>query len=234
MSTTPQLRRAMLTPQQLVHAYNPSTSAIRTRAPATTATASRSITTTSRSRIGGYVALWDSLSGDLGGFREKIRQGAFARTLESARRGETDVLFFVEHDSRAILGRLAAGNLKLREDAYGLAFELTLPPTTLGRDTATLVASGILRGCSFSFSIVHEHWDKSAGRSIRELRDVRLFECSVVSTPAYSATSVSAIRGRPDTAYWTAARLRARVGRTHEAGLARAQQRSMAGGLQWR
>lgn len=230
MSTTPQLRRAMLTPQQLVHAYGQPSPA-RPVAPAAT---TRSLGSPSVGRIGGYVALWDSLSGDLGGFREKIRKGAFARTLESARRGETDVLFFVEHDSRAILGRLAAGNLKLREDAYGLAFELTLPPTTLGRDTATLVASGILRGCSFSFSIVNEHWEKSAGRSIRELRDVRLFECSVVSTPAYSATSVSAIRGQPNTAYWTAARLRARVGRTQASGLARAQQRSTSGGVQWR
>jgi len=231
MSTPQQLRRAVLTPEQLVSAYGPGTSATRAVAPAK---ATRSVSPAGPGRIGGYVALWNSLSGDLGGFRERIRPGAFARTLELVKKKEADVLALVEHDSRGILGRLSAGNLALYEDSHGLAFTLELPPTTLGRDTATLVARGILAGCSFAFSVVQEHWEKSGGQSIRELREVRLFECSIVSTPAYGQTSVSTIRSKADSAYWTAARLRAKAGRVHQSGLVLAQQRSVAGGIQWR
>ncbi len=228
--STPQLRRAALTPAQLVSAYGSQPQATRAAPPATT----RSITSAGPGRVGGYVALWNSLSGDLGGFREKLKRGAFTRSLELVKEKKADVLFFVEHDSRAILGRLSAGNLALYEDSHGLAFTLELPPTTLGRDTATLVSRGILKGCSFAFSPVHEHWEKVAGESIRELSEVRLFECSIVSTPAYASTSVTAIRSKADSAYWTAARLRARTGHAHYAGVALAKQRSVTGGIQWR
>lgn len=61
MSTIPQLRRAMLTPEQVARA---NTAPARAATPAAVA-ATRSPTATSANRVGGYVALWDSLSGDL-------------------------------------------------------------------------------------------------------------------------------------------------------------------------
>ena len=110
----PGLRRAMLTPEQRLQPSRPAT--LR----ATSLVATKSTSSTSPGRLGGYVALWDSLSGDLGGFREKIARGAFSRTLAEAKDGQADVLAFVEHDSRAVLGRLAAKNLELVEDSHGL------------------------------------------------------------------------------------------------------------------
>jgi hypothetical protein len=224
----PGIRRAMLTPEQR---FQPPPAAKLRSAPLV---AAKSTSSTSPGRLGGYVALWDSLSGDLGGFREKIARGAFSRTLNEAKDGQADVLAFVEHDSRAVLGRLVAKNLELVEDSHGLRFTLTLPDTLLARDTLTLVRSGVLRGCSFAFSVIREGWDKTTSGSVRTLKDVRLFECSIVSTPAYAKTSVSSLRGKPDAAFWTAAKLRAAAGVAHRSGVLIAQRRSVKNGVEWR
>ena len=200
----------------------------------TTLRASTSKEFVSPGRLGGYVALFDSLSGDLGGFREKIQRGAFSRSLADAKAGTGDVLCFVEHDSRAVLGRLVAKNLELVEDGVGLRFVLTLPDTTLARDTLALVRAGVLRGCSFAFAVVRDSWDKTLGGSIRTLKDVRLVECSIVSSPAYARTSVSSLRGQPDACFWAAAKLRASAGVAHRSGTLIAQKRSVKNGVEWR
>jgi HK97 family phage prohead protease len=220
----------MLTPEQRLQSITPTATVARSGP----LVAARSTSSTSPGRLGGYVALWESLSGDLGGFREKISRGAFSRTLADAKAGQADVLAFVEHDSRAVLGRLVAKNFELVEDGNGLRFTLTLPDTQLARDTLTLVRSGVLRGCSFAFAVVRDSWDKESTGSVRTLKDIRLFECSIVSTPAYAKTSVSALRGQPNAAFWTAARLRAVAAVAHRSGLLIAQRRSVKNGVEWR
>jgi len=129
------------------------------------------------------------------------------------RRGEHDVLALTEHDTKNLLGRLTAGNLTLTEDAVGLRFVLELPDTQLGRDVRELVGRGILRGMSFSFAIVRDSWAKGeGGRSRRTVHDLTMFEVSVVGSPAYPSTSVSATRSARsagDDAFWLASRLRA-------------------------
>jgi HK97 family phage prohead protease len=146
-------------------------------------------------------------------FIEQIAPGAFRSTLARVKAGEADILALTEHSTNNLLGRMSAGNLTLVEDAVGLRFTLELPDTQLGRDVRELVGRGILRGMSFSFSVTKDSWTKGDdGRSRRTVHDLTLFEVSVVSTPAYPSTSVSATRSLRSTtsdAFWTAARLRA-------------------------
>src|SRR5688572_16787467 len=74
-------------------------------------------------KIRGYAAMFDAWSEKLFGlFREKIRAGAFAKTIQ-----EADIRALVNHDPNYILGRNRAGTLSLREDGRGLAVEI-LPP----------------------------------------------------------------------------------------------------------
>lgn len=138
-------------------------------------------------KLSGYVARFDEPA-DLGEFIEVIRPGAFARTLtaDSAR----NIRAIYEHDGRALLGRHGAGTLRLVEDSVGLAFELDLPDTTLGRDLAHLIERGDVAGCSFGFLPVRDTWIEQDGRAVRELRDVDLFEVTITASPAYDATNV--------------------------------------------
>jgi len=139
----------------------------------------------------GHAAVFDSLSIDLGGFREIIAPGAFRRTI---REGNQFAIHY--HDYADLLGSTRSGTLKLSEDPRGLCFELAVPDTSLGRDVHTLVKRGDLLHMSFSFLVngyAGEKWrELSNGRLERTLLDVDLFEVSTVARPAYMDTKVSA------------------------------------------
>lgn len=145
----------------------------------------------------GYAAVFDSQSEDLGGFRETIAPGAFARSINAARNGSADIRMFWDHQPSRPLGSSKA-NLRLSEDSRGLVAEATLPNTTDGRDMSQLIKDRIVRSMSFGFVVPRkksdggpaEEW--STDRSQRTLREVRLLEVSpVTGWPAYTATSAS-------------------------------------------
>lgn len=136
-------------------------------------------------RLVGHAAVF-GVEADIGAFREVIRPGAFRASLLSG----ADILALVDHDPSRLLGRTASGTLRLSEDARGLAFEIDLPETSLGRDVLALAARGDLGGMSFGFTATDQAWPT---RDKRELRAVQLHEVSVIhARAAYSATRVSA------------------------------------------
>jgi Escherichia/Staphylococcus phage prohead protease len=139
-------------------------------------------------RLTGYAARFMSLSVDLGGFKERILPGAFKRSLESS---EIDVLALAQHDIRKPMGRRSRGTLKLVEDGYGLRFDLSPANTTWTRDAIEGVSHGDLVGMSFGFVVRQDTLIQEGEEWIRELRDVDLYEISVVTDPAYPATSVN-------------------------------------------
>ena len=140
--------------------------------------------------ISGWAALFGSRSVDLGGFTEEINPGAFRRSLASSR----DLRALWAHDAAAPLARRANRTLRMWEDHRGLAFEADVPKTDLGLDTLRLVRRGDLDGMSFGFSVPEggDTWKRQPdGTFLRTLHEVNLVEVSVVSYPAYLATSVS-------------------------------------------
>ena len=144
--------------------------------------------TTKGRTLYGYAARFDSVT-ELGGFSEIIRPGAFTRSLASDDAKKIRAIY--EHDGRSLLGRTGSGTLRLSEDAEGLAFEIDLPDTSLGRDLAVLVERGDVAGCSFGFIAQGEDWEDTT----RTLTDVDLHEITITATPAYDTTSVQ-VRGK--------------------------------------
>lgn len=143
-------------------------------------------------RLVGYVARFDT-EARIGSFTETIKPGAFRASLASG----DDILALADHDPKSVLGRTRSGTLKLTEDAQGLAFELQVPDTQMGRDLLALAERGDLGGMSFGFKIP-DGGDRWTGDR-RELRQIDLAEVSVVqSWPAYGETSVS-LRNRQPT-----------------------------------
>lgn len=137
--------------------------------------------------IAGHAAKFDVLSEDLGGFRERIAPGAFAKTITSA-----DIRALWNHDANIVLGRNKAGTLRLHEDVAGLAYEVDAPDTQLIRDMVmSPIARGDVNQCSFGFYTVSDKWAKVDGEWLRTLLEVELFDVSPVTYPAYQQTDVA-------------------------------------------
>jgi HK97 family phage prohead protease len=140
--------------------------------------------------ISGYSAKFNLLSEDLGGFREKIKPGAFKNAL-----GKSDVRALIDHKSELIVGRKGV-NLTLKEDDVGLFMELTEPPNRSARfdQLAGDIDSGLITQQSFGFTLKSDTWDedKEAGTVTRTLNEIEeLFDVSPVTYPAYPDTTVA-------------------------------------------
>ncbi len=136
----------------------------------------------------GYVNKTEQLSKKLGGFREKVEKGCFARAIE---RAESIKLLF-EHNSESLLASTKNGSLSLEEDKKGLKIRATLIDTTLGQDTYKLVKAGLIDAMSFGFYVIEDNWEKVDGENIRTIKDLELIEVSIVENPAYVQSSISA------------------------------------------
>lgn len=138
-------------------------------------------------KIAGHAAKFDLLSEDLGGFRERIAPGAFAKTIQSG-----DVRALWNHDANIVLGRNKAGTLRLSEDSAGLYYEVDAPDTQLVRDMVLApIARGDVNQCSFGFYTLSDKWAKVDGEWVRTLLEIDLFDVSPVTYPAYPQTDVA-------------------------------------------
>jgi len=137
--------------------------------------------------IFGYASVFDQWSEDLGGFKERVRPGAFTKTIE-----ESDVRALFNHDPNYVLGRNKAGTLKLEEDKKGLAIEVDPPDTQWARDLTTSIKRGDITQMSFGFQTVKDEWDNEDKSAVtRDLVEVRLYDVSPVTYPAYPQTTVA-------------------------------------------
>jgi len=137
--------------------------------------------------IRGYAAVFDSLSQPLFGFREVIRKGAFKKTVR-----ESDIRALWNHDPNFVLGRKSARTLRLEEDEKGLITRIFPPSTQWARDLLHSIERGDVSQMSFGFQSVKDRWLPAGedGLPVRELLEVRLFDVSPVTFPAYQQTEV--------------------------------------------
>jgi hypothetical protein len=86
-----------------------------------------------------------------------------------------------------VLGRNKSGTLRLAEDDKGLAIELDPPDTQWARDLMTSMKRGDINQMSFGFETVLDEWNEKLTE--RTLIELKLFDVSVVTFPAYRQTS---------------------------------------------
>ena len=155
----------------------------------------------------GYASVFNSLSEDLGGFKERIHPQAFNRSLGSG----FDVRALVNHDTTLVLGRRSNKTLQLTVDTKGLKVSIVPPKTSYANDLLELVSRGDVSQMSFGFIIAPggEAWSSEDGLKVRTVTDLDLLEVSVVSIPAYSDTTV-ALRNLQDWNRQLDSRLKAR------------------------
>tara|TARA_R110000868_G_scaffold29889_25_gene111152 strand:+ start:776 stop:1375 length:600 start_codon:yes stop_codon:yes gene_type:complete len=136
--------------------------------------------------ISGHAAVFDQLSEDLGGFRERMAPGAFAASI-----GEDDIRALFNHSPDNVLGRNRAGTLTLAEDRTGLAIKIDPPDTAFARDLVTLIERGDISEMSIGFRTITDEWNIEEGEPVRTVKAVRLFDVSPVTFPAYPQTDVA-------------------------------------------
>jgi len=133
-------------------------------------------------RLVGYAAVFDSPSEPMP-FIEYVRRGAFAKTLNDG----ADVRLLVDHEG-VPLARTKSRTLKLSEDERGLLVEAELDPANPdAQRVLSAMSRGDLSQMSFAFRTIKDSWNREM--SIRELKEVQLFDVSVVTFPAYEETS---------------------------------------------
>ncbi len=138
--------------------------------------------------ISGYFAVFNSTYEIAPGMSESIAPGAFSRTLAD------DVRALINHDTTLVLGRTKAHTLTLTEDERGLWGDVTINPND--QDAVNLyerVKRGDVDQCSFGFEIVREDTEVREDGSVHwTIREVKLFEVSACTFPAYEETNISA------------------------------------------
>jgi HK97 family phage prohead protease len=136
-------------------------------------------------KIGGYAAVFNRESQNLGGFVEVVLPGAFN---DSKSRGWPDVMARYNHDDNMLLGTSGAGTLTLGVDASGLDYEVN-PPASRA-DVYELVTRGDVRKSSFAFRTLQDDWTTNdQGYLLRNLISAQLVDVAPVNTPAYTDTS---------------------------------------------
>ena len=151
-------------------------------------------TSTSESRhIEGYAIVFNSLSNDLGGFREIIEQGAITDELIK----NSDILCLMNHDiKKGVLARSyqGRGSLKLEIDEHGLHYSFEAPKTALGDEVLEGIRRGDISKCSFAFVCGEDNWTKDEnGEYIRHVKKIKkLYDVSLVYHPAYEETEAIA------------------------------------------
>lgn len=134
-------------------------------------------------KIEGYAAVFGPLSVNLGGFQERVRVGAFAKTIQ-----ESDIRGLFNHDPNFVLGRNKSGTMELREDPKGLWFRVDPPKAAWADGLVESIRRGDIDQCSFSFRTLKDEWGEEDDRTVRTLVEVRLFDVGPVTFPAYEAT----------------------------------------------
>ena len=138
--------------------------------------------------IEGYFAIFDSIYEIAPGMSESIARGAFDNTLSG------DIRALINHDTTLVLGRTKANTLQLRADNYGLWGHIDINPNdTDAMNLYNRVQRGDVDQCSFGFDIINEETDFREDGSIHwTIKEVKLYEVSPCTFPAYEETNIAA------------------------------------------
>lgn len=140
--------------------------------------------------ISGYVNAIErnskTLKDRIGSFVERICKGAFSKALKR----NDDVHILLNHDWKRDLGSTKKGNLELKEDNIGLKAKAVIEDP----DIVKKARQGDLIGWSFGFTDAHVERSFGQGLLHRIVKDLNLFEVSILDrtrSPAYEGTLIT-------------------------------------------
>lgn len=131
----------------------------------------------------GYLSVFNVI--DLG--NDVVEPGAFTKTIQE-QKGTVPLLW--QHRTDKPIGTLA-----LEEDQYGLKVNgKLLLEVQQGREAYTLVKSGVIKGLSIGFEAIKKQVEKG----VRRLKEIRLYEGSIVTFPMLPIAQITGIKSLED------------------------------------
>lgn len=139
----------------------------------------------------GVISGYASVFGNVDSYGDIVVKGAFSEFLERAAESGKVVPIFYGHnmeDPKANIG----GTIELREDGRGLFFraQLDLSGHTYGRVVYEQLKDGRLDSLSFGYSVL----DAKMTDAGYELRELELYEISVVPVPANREAMITEVK----------------------------------------
>ncbi|MFA7020474.1 MAG: HK97 family phage prohead protease [Bacilli bacterium] len=102
-------------------------------------------------------------------------------------------LKYNHQDNFLVIARTRNASLVLSTDENGLRVTANLLDTQSNRDIYSAVKAGLLDKMSFAFTVKDQVWDRSGDIPKRTIKAIdRLYDVSIVDTPAYEDTSIYA------------------------------------------
>jgi HK97 family phage prohead protease len=138
-----------------------------------------------------------SVFGGRDSYDDQVAPGAFTRTLAEAKAKGRVPPMYMQH------GRMLGADPRpvgvwnvMSEDSKGLnvAGRLVGLDTETGKYNKALVAEGAMRGLSIGFKAIKADYPNKVGMPRRILKDVNLFEVSIVDDPADANARITSIK----------------------------------------
>lgn len=136
--------------------------------------------------IEGYGAFFNNVDSH----REKIQRGAFAKTIKE---NKNRIKYLWQHDMREPIGKI----LEIYEDEKGLYLKAKISETDTGKKAMQLVRDGILNEMSIGFETIKDDYETQ--KNIRTLKEIKLYEVSLVTLASNPMAQVTAYKDFNDT-----------------------------------
>ena len=139
---------------------------------------------------------------DLGG--DVIEKGAFTKTIQ-----ENDTIPVLwQHRAAEVIGM---GQVKEWQGKIMISGQLDMEDP-IAQNAFRKMKKGMVRGLSIGYQTLKSFWEDSAGKSIRHITELKLFEVSLVTFPMLPAAQVTAVKDNDE--------LKARLARVEDELLA--------------
>lgn len=138
---------------------------------------------------GVFTGYASTFGGEPDSYGDVVAKGAFKNSISSGGRNRNGIALLWQHDSTQPLGIWQ----HMVEDSKGLAVQGRLAlDIQLGKETHSLMKLGAVKGLSIGYSTLDYEWDEK--KKIRTLKEVELFEVSLVTFPANIHAGITGIK----------------------------------------
>ena len=143
------------------------------------------------STLVGYASTFGNV--DLGG--DVVMPGAFTKSIQTIKANGIPLLADHMASTAALLGTI----YDAQEDTKGLIIRARISQAPSAQDTAVKLREGHLSKLSIGYETMEDAYvEMDDGRKVRELRDVKLWETSVVVFPMNPAAAISRVKSLVD------------------------------------